>query len=270
MLEFKLEHQVAVVTGGVGVLGSTIAKGFAQAGAKVVILGHSENKAKAVADAITAYGGETLGLGIDVLDKGTLLDAKDSILKNYGRIDILINSAGGNQPEATTGPDRSFFDLPASALEAVVHLNLLGSIFPSQVFGRVMAEQNRGVILNISSMAALTPLTNVMAYSAAKAALTNFTRWLSVHMCQNVSPAIRVNALAPGFFLTKQNQYLLEDEAGNPTERGKRIKDHTPMDRYGKPEDLVGAAIFLCSEAACFITGVVLPVDGGFSAYSGV
>ena len=270
MLEFKLNQKVAVVTGGAGILGSTIAKGLAQAGAKVAILGHSEDKAQAVAEAIAAFGGETLGVGIDVLDKGTLLKAKDLILERYGRIDILINSAGGNQPEATTGPGLSFFDLPAGALEAVMDVNLLGSIYPSQVFGRVMADQGQGVVLNISSMAALTPLTNVMAYSASKAALTNFTRWLSVYMCQNVSPAIRVNALAPGFFLTKQNQYLLEDEAGNPTERGKKIKDHTPMGRYGHPEDLVGASIFLCSDAARFITGVVLPVDGGFSAYSGV
>ncbi len=270
MLGFDLQGQTAAVTGGAGVLGSAIAKGLAQAGAQVAVLGHSEAKALAVVDAILAAGGAAMTVTVDVLDKGALVAARDQILERFGRLDILVNSAGGNQPEATTGPDLSFFDLPANALQAVVDLNLMGSIYPAQVFGRVMADQGEGVILNISSMAALTPLTNVVAYAAAKAGLTNFTRWLSVYMCQNVSPAIRVNALAPGFFLTEQNRYLLQDETGVPTGRGKRITDHTPMGRYGSPEDLVGAAVFLCSEAARFITGVVLPVDGGFSAYSGV
>jgi len=270
MLELDLNGKAAVVTGGAGVLGSAIAKGLAQAGANVAVLGHSKTKAQAVAEAIVEVGGDALGVGVDVLDKGTLSAARDLVLERFGRVDILVNCAGGNQPEATTGPDLTFFDLPESALQAVVNLNLMGSIYPAQVFGRAMADQGQGAILNISSMAARTPLTNVMAYSAAKAGLTNFTRWLSVYMCLNVSPAIRVNALAPGFFLTHQNRYLLEDDEGRPTERGRKIKEHTPMGRYGSPEDLVGPTVFLCSEAAKFITGIVLPVDGGFSAFSGV
>jgi len=270
MLKFDLQGKAAAVTGGAGVLGSAIAKGLARSGAKVAILGHSEPKALAVAEAIVEAGGDALGVGVDVLDKGTLSAARDLVLERFGRVDILVNCAGGNQPEATTGPNLTFFDLPENALQAVVNLNLMGSIYPAQVFGCALADQGEGAILNISSMAALTPLTNVIAYSAAKAGLINFTRWLSVYMCQNVSSAIRVNALAPGFFLTHQNRYLLEDDEGSPTERGRKIKDHTPMGRYGSPEDLVGAAVFLCSEAARFITGVVLPVDGGFSAFSGV
>jgi len=270
MFGFDLRGKAAVVTGGAGVLGSAMAEGLAQAGARVAILGHSEAKARAVVEKLRELGHEALGVGVDVLQKDTLLDAKELILKSFGRVDILVNSAGGNRSEATTGPDLSFFDLSLEAMKDVVDLNLFGSIYPAQVFGHVMADQNEGVILNISSMAGLTPLTNVMAYSAAKAALTNFTQWLSVHMCQNYSPEIRVNALAPGFFLGQQNKYLLEDEDGNPTERGSIIKAHTPMGRYGDPQDLVGATVFLCSDAAKFITGVVLPVDGGFSAFSGV
>jgi len=270
MSGFDLNGQVAVVTGGAGYLGSAIAQGLALAGARIVILGHSERKARAAAQKIAQTGVESLGLGIDVLEKDTLVEARQIVLDRFGRVDILVNSAGGNRPEATTSSELSFFDLPENAMKDVVELNLLGTVYPAQVFGRLMADQNQGVILNISSMVAITPLTNVMAYSAAKAAMTNFTRWLSVHMCQNYSEAIRVNAIAPGFFLTEQNRYLLEDENGNPTERGKKIRQHTPMGRYGEPQDLIGAAVYLCSDAARFVTGVVLAVDGGFSAYSGV
>jgi NAD(P)-dependent dehydrogenase (short-subunit alcohol dehydrogenase family) len=186
-------------------------------------------------------------------------------------VDILINGAGGNHPSATTKPDLPFFDLPLDALRHVGDLNLLGTILPCQVFGRGMAERGEGIILNISSMSALRPLTRIPAYSAAKAAVSNFTQWLAVHMAQNYSPKIRVNAIAPGFFLTEQNRFLLTDkDTGELTPRGQSILSHTPMNRFGDPEDLLGATMWLISPASAFVTGVVLPVDGGFSAFSGV
>jgi NAD(P)-dependent dehydrogenase (short-subunit alcohol dehydrogenase family) len=183
----------------------------------------------------------------------------------------LINAAGGNHPGATTGPERSFFDIPEAALRHVVDLNLVGSILPSQVFGRMMADEGEGVIINISSMSAYRPLTRTIAYSASKAAVTNFTQWLAVHMAQEYSPKIRVNALAPGFFHTSQNHFLLFDQkTGALTPRGKTIIDHTPMKRFGNPEDLLGGLFWLLSPAAEFVTGAVIPIDGGFSAFSGV
>jgi NAD(P)-dependent dehydrogenase (short-subunit alcohol dehydrogenase family) len=267
---FNLKDKVAVITGGAGVLCSSMAQGFAGAGVKIALLDLAENQAKAVADRINAKGGDVIGVGVNVLDLDSLHQAKQAVMDRFGRVDILINGAGGNKAAATTSPDLSFFDLPQDALQWVINLNLLGTIYPTQVFGRIMADQGSGVILNISSMAAFTPLTNTIAYSAAKAAISNFTQWMSVHFCQQYTPDIRVNAIAPGFLLTQQNQYLLEDEAGNRTERGQKIIENTPMGRYGNPEELIGAAIFLCSDAASFITGVVLPIDGGFSAFSGV
>ena len=207
----------------------------------------------------------------DVLDKESLSQAAAQIIGHFGRIDCLINGAGGNNPKATTNPEQSFFNLPADSIKFVSDLNLLGTILPSQVFGKYMADQKEGIILNVSSMNAFRPLTRIPAYSAAKAAVSNFTQWLAVHMAQEYSPNIRVNAIAPGFFLTEQNRFLLtEKETGNLTLRGKKIMDHTPMARFGKPEDLLGATLWLLSPASEFVTGVVLPVDGGFSAYSGV
>jgi NAD(P)-dependent dehydrogenase (short-subunit alcohol dehydrogenase family) len=247
-----------------------MAQGFAEAGAKIALLDLAEDQAKSVADRINAHGGEAMAVGANVLDLDSLQQAKQIVMDRFARVDILINGAGGNKAAATTSPDLSFFDLPPDALQWVINLNLLGTIYPTQVFGQIMAEQGFGSVVNISSMAAYTPLTNTIAYSAAKAAVSNFTRWMSVHFCQEYAPTIRVNAIAPGFLLTQQNQYLLEDEAGNRTKRGQKIIDSTPMGRYGKPEELIGAAIFLCSDAASFITGVVLPIDGGFNAYSGV
>jgi len=209
--------------------------------------------------------------GGDVLDADSLRRAADTVLGRFGRIDGLVNAAGGNRPEATTGPDRSFFDLPPDALEWVLDLNLLGTILPCQIFGRRMAEQGEGVVLNISSMNAMRPLTRIPAYSAAKAAVSNFTQWLAAHMAQQYSPRIRVNAIAPGFFLTRQNRFLLTDEqTGDLTPRGRSILAHTPMGRFGEPEDLFGAVLWLLSPASAFVTGVVVPVDGGFAAYSGV
>ena len=267
---FSLSGKVAVVTGGAGVLGSAIARGMAQAGAKVAILGHDENSAEAVAAELNAAGGEAEGFPVDVLDLDVLRSARYRVLERFGRVDILINSAGGNKPSATVSSEQSFFDISSEAFQDVINLNLLGTIYATQVFGEVMAEQSSGCVLNISSMTAFNPLTNVVAYSAAKAAVSNFTQWMSVHFAQKYGAGIRVNAIAPGFFSTKQNRYLLEDETGKRTKRGQKIIDRTPMGRFGVPEDLVGAALFLCSDAARFITGVVLPVDGGFSAYAGV
>jgi len=207
----------------------------------------------------------------DVLDKASLEAARDAVLTRFGRVDILVNGAGGNKKQATTSPDLSFFDLPPDAIRWVFDLNFVGTLLPSQVFGKLMAEQGQGVILNISSMNGFRPLTRIPAYSAAKAAVSNFTQWLAVHVAQEYSPRIRVNALAPGFFLTEQNRFLLTDEAsGELTPRGRTIIEHTPMGRFGDPEDLIGTVVWLLGDGARFVTGVVVPVDGGFSAFSGV
>ncbi len=207
----------------------------------------------------------------DVLQIETLQQAVSTVLEEFGRIDGLINGAGGNSPQATTRPDLTFFNLPEEALRYVFDLNMLGTILPCQVFGRQMAEQGEGVILNVSSMSAIRPLTRVVGYSAAKAGINNFTQWLSVHLAQQYSPRIRVNAVAPGFFLTEQNRSLLtEPSTGELTARGQSIIAHTPMARFGNPEDLIGAVLWLMSPASAFVTGVVVPVDGGFSAFGGV
>lgn len=270
MNKFDLKGKIAVVTGGAGILCSAMAKGLAEVGAKVAVLDLDEAGAKEVSAEIQGQGGEAIGLGTDVLNKDSLQAACDRVLSYFGRVDILVNGAGGNKAAATTNPDLTFFDLPEDAMQWVFNLNLLGTIYPTQVFGRVMADQGQGCVVNISSMAAFKPLTNTIAYSAAKAGVSSFTEWMSVHFSQVYSPAIRVNAIAPGFLLTQQNRYLLEDEQGNRTPRGQKIIDNTPMGRYGNPEELIGAVIFLCSDAASFVTGVVLPIDGGFNAYAGV
>ena len=198
-------------------------------------------------------------------------EALDSVVNRFGKVDCLINGAGGNHPKATTSPDLAFFDIPVDSFRFVMDLNLLGTVVPSQVFARHMAEQGDGVILNISSMNAFRPLTRIPAYSAAKAAVSNFTQWLAVHLAQEYSPKIRVNALAPGFFLTEQNRFLLTDEkSGELTARGKTIIEHTPMDRFGEPKDLIGTTLWLLSSASEFVTGIVVPIDGGFSAFGGV
>ena len=270
MENFNLKGKIAVVTGGAGILCSAIAEGMADAGAKIAVLDLAEGKAKETAASIKNKGCEAIGVGVDVLDLSSLRQACEVVMGRFGRVDILVNGAGGNKTAATTSANLSFFDIPQDALEWVLHLNLLGTIYPTQVFGQVMANQGFGCVLNISSMAAYKPLTNTVAYSTAKSAVSSFTEWMSVHFCQNYSSEIRVNAIAPGFLLTQQNQFLLEDEEGHRTERGQKIIDRTPMGRYGQPHELIGAAVFLCSEAASFINGVVLPVDGGYNAYSGV
>jgi NAD(P)-dependent dehydrogenase (short-subunit alcohol dehydrogenase family) len=266
-----LRDKTTVITGGAGVLCSGMAKAFAKQGARVAILDLRAGDARKLANAINASGGRAIGLGVDVLEKASLEAAKDTILLKFGVIDILINGAGGNSPQATTGPDQSFFDLPVEAIRGVFDLNFLGTVLPTQVFGKVMAERKKGVIINISSMAAFTPLTRTVAYSAAKAAVSNFTQWLAVHFNQEYSKEIRVNAIAPGFLLTEQNRYLLTDEqTGEPTPRGQSILNATPMERYGATEELIGMVLLLASDAASFINGAVIPVDGAFAAYSGV
>lgn len=268
---FAIKGKVVVATGGGGVLVGEMSRGLASLGARIAILDIFPEAAQKVADEITAHGGEAIAIQADVLDKESLQAALESTLARYGRVDVLINGAGGNKKQATTAPDLSFFDLPQDAFQWVFNLNFVGTLLPSQVFGKVMAAQGEGVILNISSMNAFRPLTRIPAYSAAKAAVSNFTQWLAVHIAQEYTPNVRVNALAPGFFLTQQNRFLLIDEnSGELTARGQTIIDHTPMGRFGAPADLLGATIWLISPASAFVTGIVVPIDGGFSAFSGV
>jgi len=268
---FDVSGKVAVITGGGGILCSEMARALASRGVKVAVLDINEEQAKAVADDIKAEGGEAIAVAVDVLNKASIERARDVVLENFGTVDILINGAGGNKPEATASDTMSFFDIPADAIQWVFNLNIIGTILPTQVFGKVMVEKDKGVIINISSMAAFKPLTRTVAYSAAKAAVSNFTQWMAVHFSQNYSPNIRVNALAPGFFLTNQNYYLLVDkETGEATQRGRQIISHTPMGRYGEPADLIGTLLWLISDASSFVNGIVVPVDGAFSAYSGV
>lgn len=265
---FDITGKVAVVTGGAGILCASICQSLAEAGALVAILDIRPESAEAMAAQI---GHSAIGIGCDVLKRESVTAAAARVVQRFGRVDILINGAGGNKPQATTGPDLSFFNLPEDALRWVFDLNLMGTIIASQVFGEMMAGQKNGVILNISSMNAFRPLTRIPAYSAAKAGVSNFTQWLAVYMAQEYSPKIRVNAIAPGFFKTEQNQYLLTDPGtGELTRRGKTIIDHIPQGQYGVPEDLLGAVTWLLSPASAYVTGIVVPIDGGFSAYCGV
>jgi NAD(P)-dependent dehydrogenase (short-subunit alcohol dehydrogenase family) len=268
---FDLTNRVAAITGGGGVLGSSIACALAEIGVKVAILDISDQAARKTVADIQANGDQAMWACCDVLDKDSVEAAVHVILKSYKRVDFLINGAGGNRDQATTGPGISFFDLPIEAIRGVIELNLLGTLIPSQIFGKQMARRKSGVILNISSMNAFRPLTRIPAYSAAKSAVNNFTQWLAVYMAQEYSPSIRVNAIAPGFFLTHQNRFLVMDKkTGEWSPRGRRIIELTPLGRFGVPDDLIGTVIWLLSSASAFVTGVVIPVDGGFSAYSGV
>jgi NAD(P)-dependent dehydrogenase (short-subunit alcohol dehydrogenase family) len=267
----ELSQQVAVVTGGAGVLCAALCKALAESGASVAILDLNEKAAQDLAADIRSNGGLASGFRCNVLDKANIEVVAGEVIAEFGQVDILINGAGGNKPQATTNQDLKFFDLPADAFRWVFDLNMLGTILPTQVFAKMMAEQGSGIILNISSMNAFRPLTRIPAYSAAKAGVSNFTQWLAVHMAQEYSPAIRVNAIAPGFFLTEQNRFLLtEKETGELTARGQTIIQHTPMGRFGTPDDLVGTVLWLVSPASAFVTGIVVPIDGGFSAFSGV
>jgi NAD(P)-dependent dehydrogenase (short-subunit alcohol dehydrogenase family) len=268
---FDFSGRTIVVTGGGGVLCSAMSVALAHCGAQVVILDRIHELPDALAEEAQKMPGKLSLVQSDVLDRQVLEESAREIRKKFGYVDTLINGAGGNKPAASTSPDASFFDLSKEALGFVFDLNLLGTILPSQVFGRGMAEQKNGVILNVSSMNAFRPLTRIPAYSAAKAGVSNFTQWLAVHMAQEYSPSIRVNAIAPGFLLSDQNRFLLTDkESGELTARGKTILAHTPMNRFGDPADLLGAVSWLLSPASAFVTGVVIPIDGGFSAFSGV
>jgi NAD(P)-dependent dehydrogenase (short-subunit alcohol dehydrogenase family) len=268
---YDFSGRTVLVTGGTGVLAWEIVTTLAQCNASVVILSRNHEQGSLLAlEDFKSVKGRALHVYGDVLNSESLQRANETIQAEFGALDILINAAGGNHPGATTKPDLSFFDLPLDALRHVGDLNLLGTILPCQIFGRGMAERGDGVILNISSMNAFRPLTRIPAYSAAKAAINNFTQWLAVHMAQNYSPRIRVNAIAPGFFIGEQNRRLLLNEDGTLTSRGQSILAHTPMNRFGAPEDLVGVTIWLISPASAFVTGTVIPIDGGFSAFSGV
>ena len=269
---YDFSNRTVVVTGGAGVLGSEMACALVGLNANVAILDRDQELAQKVVERFPkVVNGRGIRVFGDVLKTETLQQAKETIQTEFDQVDILINAAGGNHPSATTKPDLSFFDLPLDALRFVGDLNLLGTILPCQVFGREMAERGEGVILNVSSMNAFRPLTRIPAYSAAKAAVSNFTQWLAVHMAQEYSPRIRVNAIAPGFFLTEQNRFLLTDKnTGELTPRGQSILTHTPMNRFGTPDDLLGATMWLISSASAFVTGTVIPIDGGFSAFSGV
>ena len=268
---FDITDKVVVITGGGGVLCGAMAKALAQHRAKIAVWDLNEKAALGVADEIKSNNQEAIAVKCNVLDKGSIERAREKTVAELGEIDILINGAGGNKKEATTSEDLEFFDLPVEAVRFVFELNFIGTFLTTQVVARDMAKRGQGVILNISSMNAFRPLTKIPAYSAAKAAVSNFTQWLAVHLCQNYSKNIRVNAIAPGFFLTEQNRFLLTDEkTGELTDRGKTIIDHTPMGRFGQPEELIGTSFWLLSDAAKFVTGIVVPIDGGFSAYSGV
>jgi NAD(P)-dependent dehydrogenase (short-subunit alcohol dehydrogenase family) len=268
---FDMSGKVAVVTGGAGVLCSTMSYALADCGATIAVLDINAAGAEHVAGEIEARGGRAMAVRADVLDRDSLVSASERVMGKFGRVDILINGAGGNKPQATCTDVLSFFDLPDDAIRWVFDLNFIGTLLPCQVFGRIMVAQERGTILNISSVSSYHPLTRVAAYSAAKAAISNFTQWLAVHMAQNYSSDIRVNAIAPGFFLTEQNRFLLTDkETGDLTQRGTTIIAQTPMGRFGDPQELVTGVLWLLSDGASFVHGAVVPIDGGFTAFSGV
>ncbi|NUB93777.1 SDR family oxidoreductase [Haloterrigena sp. SYSU A121-1] len=269
--DFAIDGKVCVITGGSGELGSAMAKAIGENGGKVVLLARGEEKLQQTSAELAEQDIEHSAIPASVLDRAELDAAAETVIDEYGRIDVLINAAGGNNPDATTGPDTSFFELPKEGLEDVVNVNFVGTVLASQAFGEYMVERGEGSILNVSSMNAFTPLTKIPGYSGAKAAVSNFTEWLAVHMAQNYTPDIRVNAIAPGFFLTEQNRYLLIDEETDEyTDRGQAIIDHTPQRRFGTPKDLATTVLWLIAPGSEFVTGTVIPVDGGFSAFSGV
>lgn len=267
---FGLEGKVAVITGGGGVLASEIGGGLSKAGVKIVFLDINEEAAIAAANRINDIGGDAVGLKTNVLDLDALKATRDQVLEKYGKVDILLNAAGGNMPGATVSPGKTVFDLDVKDLEKVTNLNFNGTVLPSMVFGELMGKQRFGNIINFSSMAAFQSITRVVGYSAAKAAVSNFTSWLAMEMALKFEGTIRVNAIAPGFFIGNQNRDMLLNSDGSYTERGQKVINNTPMGRFGEARELVGAILFLTSDAASFVTGVVLPIDGGFSTFSGV
>lgn len=266
---FDLAGRVAVVTGGYGVIGGMIATGLARARASVAVVGRHRDRADAKVAEIRRAGGDATPIVADVLEAAQLRNSAAEIRRQFGHVDILVNAAGGNVMRARND-DRSIFEVPLDAFEEVLQLNLHGTVIPSLVFGEIMARQGTGSIVNISSMAAIQALSGVLGYSIAKAGVDNFTRWLAVELARKHGDGIRVNAIAPGFFVSTQNRAVLVDANGQPTARSRRIVERTPMGRFGRPEELLGAVHWLCSDAASFVTGAVIPVDGGFSAFSGV
>ena len=270
-LTVDLGGEVVAVTGGGGMLCSTMAEAMAACGAAVAVMDVAPAAAEGVCKKVKAAGGVALPVVGSVLEKADLERALKEITAELGTPTALVNGAGGNKAAATTSAELPFFDLPLDAVRWVFDLNFMGTLLACQVFGKAMAQSGRGHIVNISSMNAFRPLTRIPAYSAAKAAVSNLTQWLAVHMNQNYGTSLRVNAIAPGFFLTEQNRFLLTDaKSGELTPRGRTIIDHTPMGRFGKPEDLVGTLLWLLSDSSSFVNGVVVPVDGGFSAFGGV
>ncbi|HEY5590528.1 MAG TPA: SDR family oxidoreductase [Paludibacter sp.] len=267
---FSIEGKVAVITGAGGVLGGSIAKSFIKAGARVVAIDIQQENLDIRIQELTDEGGEAIGIVGNVLDITSLENVSKEIVEKWGRIDILLNIAGGNIPGATLAPEQSFFDMQIADWEKVTNLNMNGTVYPSYVFGRVMSEQKKGCIINISSMAAYQAITRVPGYSVAKTAVSNFTQWLATDLALKFGDGIRVNAIAPGFFIGDQNRSVLINPDGSLTERSLKVIAKTPMKRFGDINELNGAVQFLCSESASFITGIVLPVDGGFSSYSGV
>lgn len=270
MIEHNYKNKIAVITGGSGALGGAIAKGLALEGIKIVILGRTQVDITSRVKEIEGLGGVAMGISTDVLNKTSLENARTEIVDTYGKIDILINAAGGNVKGATIQPHEDFFDMTMDDFDAVTNLNLKGTVLPSLVFGKEISKQAQGCIINISSIAAQQVLTRVVGYSASKAAIENFTKWLAVEMSQKLSNNLRVNAIAPGFFIGKQNKDLLLNPDGSLSARGQTIINNTPMKRFGEADDLISTALWLCSDASKFVTGIVVHVDGGFSAFSGV
>ncbi|MFA9392892.1 MAG: SDR family oxidoreductase [Prolixibacteraceae bacterium] len=267
---YGLEGKVAVITGGGGVLASEIGSGLSQAGVKIVFLDINEDAAIAAANRIVEKGGVATGLKTNVLDMDVLKATCEQVLAEYGKVDILLNAAGGNMAGASVNPGQTIFDINIDALDKVTDLNFKGTVLPSLVFGEVMSKQKSGNIINISSMAALQAITRQVGYSASKAAVSNFTIWMSMEMSMKFEGTVRVNAIAPGFFIGNQNRDLLINTDGSFTERSMKILANTPMGRFGEAKELIGAVLFLASDSASFVTGVVLPIDGGFSTFSGV
>ncbi len=265
---FDIKDYVVVITGGTGVLGRCIAKYLAQQGAKVAILGRKEEVGNAIVEEIKKVGGEASFYKTDVMNEETVEQNCKDILAKYGKVDTLLNAAGGNQPGATIGPDQNFFDLDPAQFQKVLSLNLTGTVIPTQVFLRPMVKQGKGSIINFSSMAAFRPMTRVCGYAAAKAGISNFTAYMAHETAKKFGEGIRVNAIAPGFFITEQNRALLTNPDGTYTQRGNDVIRQTPFGRMGKPEELCGTIQYLMSNAAAFVTGTVAVVDGGFNIYA--
>lgn len=267
---FSVVNKVAIVTGGTGVLGGAMVRGLAEAGAKVIIIGRRKETGEELEKSLTSVGRYALFVQADVLDEAQLKEASKTILEKFGTIDILVNAAGGNLPGAVIAPDKTFFDLDMTEFQKVVDLNLNGTVLPTKVFCKDMADRKKGVIINIASMASYRPITRVVGYAASKAAVMNFTEWLAIEMAKKFGEGIRVNGIAPGFFLTEQNRTLLTNTDGTYTARGESAIRNTPFARFGTADELTGTLLWLCSDASKFVTGVTIPVDGGFNVFCGV